>query len=264
MQNHLKRVLIGGLLLLLAACGGAGDSGGVPVSQNNPIEWDRSPTTIVFRADVTGGNLDPFIARSEIPPCTIYGDNHIVWTNELGVNNIQVLEDRLTDQQVRDFVSFLAINQEIYKYNAQADLQIPTDVRPVVESLTLFVNGVNHKTDAFGGWTSDYYENILLNCRGLSRAPVIYVPAGAWVSALEVPYSSDSLRTPWSASASGLNLSELAASGERRWITGQNVPILWNLFRTSPLNIQFFEDDTQYNLALEIPNITRESPPPPA
>lgn len=256
-------VSIGILALGLTACGGGNNSDIPVINDTNPIQWDRSPTTIVFRADITGGSTDPFLARSEVPGCTIYGDNHAIWVNELGVNNTQVLEDRLTDEQIRTFVSDLAITHEFYKYTAKADTQPIGDVVPVIESLSLFVNGVDHKTDAFGGWDYEYFQRIRLNCQTVSGAPVLYVPAGAWVSAREVPYDSQSPGAPWNAANNGLSLKELAASGERKWITDRNVGVFWEVFRSSPANIQFFEDNKQYQVALEVPNVTRDSPPAP-
>ena len=145
--------LIIALALILAACGGNNTNNNQPaVSEGATIDWDRSPSTVVFRADVTGGDEDPMIVRSEVPPCTVYGDNHVVWTNDLGSFNTQVLEDHLTDDKIREFVNYLALQQGIYKYTAKADLQPASANPPVVESLTLFVNQVNHVTDAFAGW----------------------------------------------------------------------------------------------------------------
>ncbi|MEZ4669194.1 MAG: hypothetical protein R3E39_14905 [Anaerolineae bacterium] len=262
----MKRLLIGITILTLglAACGGDNSSTVPVINDANPIQWDRSPATVVFRADVTGGSTDPFLARSEVPACTIYGDNHAVWVNELGVNNVQVLEDRLSDDQIRAFVTELAINKEFYKYTANGDTQPIGDVKPVVETLTLFVNGVNHVTDAFGGWDYDYYQRIRDDCQQVSESPVLYVPAAGWVSAREVPYDSHTPGIPWNAANNGLSLSELAASGERKWITDRNVAVIWDTLRSSPATIQFFEDNKQYQVALEVPNVTRDAPPAPA
>ena len=58
------------------------------------VTWDRTPQTIIFRADILGGESD-FVARNAVPNCTIYGDNRVVWVNELGPFQVQVLEDRL-------------------------------------------------------------------------------------------------------------------------------------------------------------------------
>jgi hypothetical protein len=263
----MKRLLIslGILLVTVTACGGGGNpannvSGD---SQANPIEWDRDPKTIVFRADVSGGNSDPFYALSDVPPCTIYGDNHIVWTNELGVNNVQVLEDRITDDQVRTFVNYVALIKQLYNYTAKADTVPLSDPKPVVETLTLFVNKVNHKTDAFGGWDSDYYLDILTHCRQVSTAPVIYAPAGAWITARSVQYDTDAPRQPWDAKANNLSLKDLATSAQPKWITDRNVGVFWNLLLTSPKNIQFIEDNVEYNLAIQVPSISRESPASP-
>ncbi len=260
-----KRLLISLAILVvtMTACGSNNTNNPPAVNQSNPIEWDRDPKTIVFRADVSGGNGDPFFALSDVPLCTIYGDNHIVWVNELGVNNVQILEDRISDDAMREFVSYVALSKQIYNYTAKADTLPLSDPKPVVETLTLFVNKVDHKTDAFGGWDYDYYQEIVTRCQQISSAPVIYVPSGAWISAREIPYDSQVARQPWDAKANNLSLKELAASGQAKWITDRNTGVFWNMFLTSPKDMQYIEDNVEYNVAIQVPNITRDSPAAP-
>ncbi|HEX2905646.1 MAG TPA: hypothetical protein VHO69_02210 [Phototrophicaceae bacterium] len=249
-------------LFILAACGSnnTGGSGG-----NGLITWDRSPETVVFRADVEGGTPESALwTRNEIPACTVYGDNRVVWTNELGQFNTQVLWDKVTDEQIVNFVTFLTINDQIYSYTAKANLEPPSDTMPVVETLTIFVNGKVHKTDAFGGWDIDYYRKVIDACRQISIAPVLFEPTGAWVSAEAVTYDYNAPLQFWDASASGLDLAALAASGERKWITDRNVPILWNIARTSSPRLQFIQDETQYYyVSIEVPGVNRDAPPAP-
>jgi hypothetical protein len=259
----LKRlVMMVGMIGLLAACNNNSNPS-QPVSDSNVIQWDRNPNTIVFRSDITSGSTDPFLTRSEIPHCTIYGDNRAVWTNELGPFNTQVLEDRLTDDQIRNFVSYLAINKEFYKYQARADRSPAEAVQPAVETLTLFVNGVDYKTDAFGGWNLDYYDEVTRVCREISLAPVLLVPKGGWLSAKLVPYSSQAASVYWDPAANALSVAEIATSSERKWITDRNAEVIWNLLRESPPSVQLVENQQQFQIAFEVPNVTRDSPPAP-
>lgn len=252
------------LLLALAGCGGGTPvSTEVPFVQNNPIDWRRSASTIVYRMEVQGGRLNAFLQRGELPLCTIFGDNRIVWVNELDANVTEVLEDRLSDAQIIDFLNFALVQSQLLNYNAGLDLQIPGDETPTVEVITLEVNNFRHVTDGFGGWPPGLYEELLARCRSLSQAPVQVLPTAAWITAREVPYDSSAPGTPWSAEASGLNLRELAASGERRWLADRNVPILWNVLRNAPANIQFFQDNVPYEVVLEVPGLQRDAPPPP-
>ncbi len=261
-----KRLLMSLAVLLVTAtaCGNSGTpANNASVSQSNPIDWDRNPKTIVFRADVTGGDTDPFLALSEVPACTIYGDNHVVWTNELGVNNVQILEDRVSDDKVREFINYVALTKQLYNYTAKADTLPLSSTKPVYETLSLFVNNVNHKTDAFGGWDYQYYQDIVLNCSQISSAPVLYAPPGAWISARVVQADSEAPRIPWDAAANNLSLKDLAASAQPKWVVDRNVGVFWTMFLTSPKNIQFSEDGIDYNVAIQVPNITRDAPAAP-
>lgn len=251
------------MTFLLAACGSQSPADGVP-SGSSVIQWDRSPQTVVFQADVVGGDTaNTFRARNEIPICTIYGDNRIVWTNELSNFETQVLWDQLTDQQIQDFISYLTIVQRIYTYDAQADLQPPSAVTPVVEKLTVFVNGRVHITDSFAAWDNGYFQGIVTTCKAISRTPVLFEPQGAWVSAQATNYDSNVPSLLWDGNAAGLPLADLASSGERKWITDQNLRILWNIMRTSSPLTHFSDGDVSYEVALEVPGVHRNVPPAP-
>lgn len=259
----MKRLLCLLSMMFLAACGSTPDEG-TPIA-SSPINWDRSPTTVIFRADVEGGtDAEDFLSRNEVPPCTVYGDNRVVWTNEIGPFTTQVLWDQVSDDQIHQFITDLTINKQIYTYAARANLEPASADSPAVETLTIFVNGQQHITDAFGGWNMDYYRSILDRCRQISTAPVLFEPSGAWVSALAQDYDFNAPIVVWDSAASGLNLAELAASGQRKWITDRNVVVLWNTLRSSPPSTQFVEGDAQYVIGLEVPGVTRAAPPAPA
>jgi hypothetical protein len=257
-------ILLCALTLILAACDSGGSGGGNPGENSGPVQWDRSPTTVVFRAEVRGGQYEgTFLSRNEIPPCTIYGDNRVVWTAEVGGGNVQVLFDQVADESIVAFVNYMAINQQFYSYTSGLDTAPPSSVSPVVETLTLFVNDVNKRTDAMGGWGIDYYERAIESCANVSTEPAVFEPDGGWISAEEVAYDSQAPLLVWDANASGLNFSELAASGQPRWITGDLVRVLWNMLRTSVYGVRFDQGDFQYHVALQVPGITRDAPAAP-
>jgi hypothetical protein len=159
---------------------------------------------------------------------------------------------------------YLTVNERYFDYQAKAALEPPSGASPVVETLALTINNDPRVTDAFSGWDADYYQRLVQSCKNISRAPVLFEPNGGWVSAQVVEYDPNAPGVPWDGKASGLVLADLSASGQARWIADRNVPILWNLIRTSPPSIQFYEDGVQYAIALEVPNVTRSAQPPPS
>lgn len=225
------------------------------------IQWDRSPSTIVFRAEFTGGGLeDEFYTRNDIPYCTIYGDNRIVWTTTNMRIDDGVVFDVVSDEKIRLFVDRLINFYLIYDYKTGADLLIPSEVEPVVERLTLFVNGNLHQTDSFGGWDYTYFRQILEECRNISTTPVTFAPESAWVSAQKVDYDPTRPGILWDGSAAELKLSELT---ERKWLTGRNVAVLWDRIRSGGPDMQFDDNGETFMVAVEVPNITRLAPPAP-
>ncbi|RMF77253.1 MAG: hypothetical protein D6737_18220 [Chloroflexi bacterium] len=256
------------LMLVLSACSVLGgddkNSDNIIIQQStNLIQWNRDPYAIIFRADLTGGDTESFLGRNEIPACTIYGDNRVVWVNDLPGFGSEVLEDRLSDERIISFIEHLTFAENIYSYEAAADLELPGDVQPVVETLRVFVNNNDHVADAFSGWPSDYYERIVEACQTLSESPVLFEPTGAWVSAQEIAYDTNLASVEWDAEAANLSFAEIFDSGQPRWIDDNNVRILWRILRESPPNIQFIEGDRTFQLAFEIPAVTRLAPPPP-
>jgi hypothetical protein len=258
--------------LLLAACGvfGGGDddtadNGDDAANMGRPsidVSWDTDPYAVVFRAEVTGGeDADALYRLNDVPYCTIYGDGKIVWTTETGAG-FQVVFDYLIENQIAVFVDYLITQRQIYSYTAEANMEFAATA-PVVEVLTLNVNDVQHVTDTFGGWDYQYFEEILDNCRRLGQAPILFEPTEAWISAEVVTADSMVPFRNWSADGSGIDLSALATSGERQWITGDLARAIWRwLYRSVP-NLQFGQDGNAYNIALEVPGVTVSSPPPP-
>jgi hypothetical protein len=258
----MRRLLLLALLLILTACDSAGGATSTP-ADNDPIQWDRSPTAVIFRAEVRGGQYeDPFLSRNDIPPCTLYGDNRVVWMVDAGGGTTQVLFDQVTDTRVRDFVTYLVLEQ-YYSYGSGFEGQTPSPAMPVVETLTLFVNGLEKRTDILGGWGIDYYQRILTSCASISNAPVLFEPEGGWISAQYAPYDSSAPLIIWEPETTGISFSELASTGEVRWITGSLMLQVWNILRESVFDMRFDEGDNQYYVALQVPGITRNAPPSP-
>jgi hypothetical protein len=254
------------LLMLLAGCR-TGTAEFIPPTDdfgaNSVITWDRSPDTVIFRAEIVGGGREnEFAARNDIAPCTVYGDNRVVWTNELGAFNEQVLFDQVTDDAIKLFVEYLTVVDQLFNYPARADLQLPSETVPVYEQIEVNVSGSAFKTDSFAGWPPSFYETVVERCRTISQTPVLFEPAAGWLSVQEITYDLEVPSYPWEPQAAGISLAELAGSGERRWITDPLPHILWTLIRTSPSNVQLIEDDRAFNIALEVPRVTRYAPPP--
>ena len=255
------------LLFILAACEGGGDASGESFDANSIITWDRSPQTVVFRTEVVGGdNADAFLTRNQIPLCTIYGDNRVVWLNDLGDFKTQVLWDKVTDQQIQDFISYITVAQQVFNYDAGADLQPPSAVQPVREVITVSVNGRTHQTDSMSSteWPLDYFEGIVGFCKLVSQAPVLFEPTGAWVSVQSIPYDSVRPLQIWDSSVSTLKLHELATRTEPTWVADNNIPVLWNILRTASPQVMFSDTEgSAFEVVLEVPGIHPNAKPAP-
>jgi hypothetical protein len=278
---------------LLAACDTAPTtSTPLPNTTSDLIRWTRTSEAIVFRADIHTLQGEPtFGERGGIAECTIYGDNRVVWLNDGGGGQIQVLYDQLTDAAIIDFVVYLN-SQRLPSYapttptpapidpDATADTSdtpTPTPTSeptatpdpnltptpgPVVASLELNISQARWFSTEFDGWPSDYYARITDICKKLSQAPTLFEPTGAWFSAQVADPNGIAPRQNWNAD-SGISLQRLAESGQRQWVTGLNAVELWRYFRSNSSDTRFVENGIEYRVALEVPGVMRFSPPAP-
>lgn len=260
----------GFILLTLAACQpNAPAATATPIGEvTRPelvglIDWVRTPSTVVFRAEVVGGEQEQrFSNRNDIPACTVYGDNRVVWTTTAQRTDDGVAYDIVADEVIRTFVEELALTDQFFRYEAGLDALPTAEVPPVVERITLFINDQLHTADSFGNWPIGFFQQVMGKCRALSVAPIEFVPEAGWADAQPIDYSPNAPSTVWDADATGLNLAELAA-GEPRWITGAAARAVWAELRRGGMDFRFDQDGQHYHVVLEVPNVTRLSPPAP-
>jgi hypothetical protein len=260
--------------LLLAACdSGAGpqqapdDANVAPTTINNTAEdslirWPDDPFHIIFRAEIAGGQ-DAIYRLSEVPLCTIYGDQRIVWTTETSGGTTRVLFDVLDRTTIENFVNQLAIVERFYTYEADYDSQLIGEREPVYERMALHVNGQRHEADAFGNWPINYFVRLVDICQKLSNAPTQFEPSGAWLSTQEVSYKGSVPSINWEPGTEGVRLSELADSAGKRWVEGNIVRALWDRLYETAIDLQLVEVDDTYQIALEVPGVTVSAPPAP-
>ena len=251
------------LLLALAACGAPANPNLPPTVDPAIIVWDHSPNAILFRADVLGGE-DDFGALDDIPQCTIFGDNRVVWINELGGFHFEVLYDAVTDTELREFVRYLTVDEGIYTFDWSIDALFGVaTAAPVFQTVDLTINGVAHRTDSFSGWDAQLFIRVLTLCKRLGDAPILYQPAGGWVTVRSAPFNPQAPISLWDSGRMGFNLASVNGTAPR-WVTGEAVLSLWTARRTLPTSLLYTEDySTYYALALQLPGITRDAPAAP-
>jgi hypothetical protein len=259
-----KQVLIGLFLLLLAACQTTPSNPPPIGTVTRPdlvtlINWDRSPVAVIFRAEVATSDTISFERRSDIADCTIYGDNRVVFTTPTGVGS-GLSWQLVSDEAIRLMVEEFMLEYQIYNQSSGIDT-IPEEQRPeYTETVILVVNGQAHRADALGGWPEGYFPQLTERCRAVADSPAELLPVEAYVSAQVVPYNDSRPTISWDP-ASGIDLSTLTE--ERIWHSGPAMQMLWTAQRESGADVQFRQEDTIYRVAVEVPGVTRYSPPPP-
>lgn len=257
------------LALVLVACGG--DEGDTSTSQSgdsplNVIQWTKDPLSVVFRADIVGGNPDPIEVALRVPECTIYGDGRVVWIVQGNEGNFNVLFDFLSDETIQEFVSWLAIDQKIYSFEEGYKNELPQRAIPIYRQLYINVSGLVHITDDFAQWEdSQYYENILARCQSLSRTPRRFQPEGAWVLSefvTDVRFVSYPI-VYWDAEAAGFSFSIMAVDNSPQWVEGNTIRVVWQYLIETPGTVLFEDALGRYRVAIQVPGVTLNAPPAP-
>ncbi len=250
----------------LAACQPAGNPAPLATWQaggtvGERLDWNRSPDAVIFRlSSVSGG--DPASSRNAIPFCTLFGDGHIVWVNP-GISPEEVLEDRLDETVMRAFLEEV-VTAGFYQWEPQlVGTPAPTDSGALREYILLELFGEPHVVTADSNWPPDAFASLLARCRGLSTTPVLYVPTGAWLSAMPVPEEAHMPAISWSGYAvrfPGVRLADIPPE-KPRWVTGDLAAAVWGLARHGRLHIN--EDDAVYRLLVEVPGLHPAAPAAP-
>jgi hypothetical protein len=257
------------LIVLLAACGGGDEdtpevnvqtTGGDNLDDNlaEVIQWDTDPETIVFRAElsVPDSDQDRFM-RSQIPLCTIYGDGRVVWPTVAEDPSNNVLFGPVDDVRIRRFIDNITVLYRIFTFTEEAPFQDFGEI-PEAYRLIVSVNGQTHVADDYGGLDEQIFEDILERCQMLSPRPQIFLPDGLWVRAEAQEYDNNAPSVVWDSEVTGIDLREIATSGEAQWASGRIARILWNYRqRSASPDLQYSQDGGIYTVTLEIPRVTR-------
>jgi hypothetical protein len=251
-------------VLLLAACSSTTAPEQTPVAQpqGEVIGWDRNPNTIVMRLDRIILNESPRERLNRLPTCTLYGDGRLIWVSFVPPGGEEVSETYLDEVTMRSFLEFIIRDLNFYDLPDLAAQEFPPSEDAAQESLTLNVSRGLRTIRSYRGWANDAYIAILERCRTINPQRALFVPAGAWITVYEEPRNPALPEVGWPLAAP-FRLAEVAASGEARWIGGVALAQLWNYERQTQGRIQWIENNVAYRVAIQVPNISRDSPPAP-
>ncbi len=262
-------IVLGALLVsVISACNNAPSTtqatqpvggGAVP-----GLVWNKDPKAIIVRLDRTlSGEAQP-AALNRLPLCTVYGDGHVVWLNSVPPASEEVLEARIDDGTMKSFLDdFLIRGQKFYSLPDYAAAQLPPDSSVSIESITVSLSNEVRTIRTYGTWPNGEFGTILDKCSHLTTQPVTYLPLGAWLSVQPTSGATNDPRIVWQTNAP-IKLADVAASGQPIWISGPVLNLLWTTQRRTLGALQWMDNNKSYRVILQVPGISRESPPAPA
>lgn len=257
MRRTILRVML--LTVVLSACGAAPTP--APNVPENILTWDKDPNAIIFRIDREWSTDSREDALNRVPLCTIYGNGHIVWVNVVPPNGEEILEAFIDDVTFRGFLDFLIRDLKYYSIPDYAARQQPSPSTPTLETISLILAGTPQTIRSYSAWENDAYAQMLARCTTLSSTPAQFAPTGGWLSVLAVENNgAPSLLWPVRAAVE----LDKATGAQPVWISGEIVQKIWATQRETRGNVLWVERDRFYRIVLQVPGISRDSPPAPA
>ncbi|MBN2469104.1 MAG: hypothetical protein JXN59_00160, partial [Anaerolineae bacterium] len=257
----MSRYLLLVLLLLLAACAPTVTPAPPTVEGAPGVEWDTRAEAIVFQLGTGGASRDRASDLNSVPYCTIYGDGHVIWLNP-GITPEEFLETRLDEATLRAFLEEL-VYAGFYTWEPQ---QVGTPPGrgegPPRERITLTLFGETRWLESPAGWPPGTFARLQERCRQFTDSPVLYMPTGAWISALPTTESA-SREYAWEGFAEvfgGVRLADIPLESPR-WVTGEAAASAWRLVRRG--RVLLTEDGQTYRWVVQVPGLQPESPPAP-
>jgi hypothetical protein len=188
-----------------------------------------------------------------------------VWVNELDAFNTEILFDFVQPAAIEAFIRSMVIDEGFYDLDARATEPPEGESAPVIQVITMDVGQLAHRADSLGSWPLGYFDMALQRCRSISQTPIRFDATEAWVTVREVMDMPDAPSITWDPAAyEGVSLRSLAESGQARWISGPAIAELWRILRTLPYTVVLREGDRTFQVALQVPGITRDAPQRPA
>jgi hypothetical protein len=247
------------LIIFLAACDRNDDNQDDAEEGLGPLDWDRNAQNIILRVDESFTQSPPAVLANEIPACTVWGDGRAIWVNRLP-DSKEIREGRLDDDAMRELIQFVVFSGF---YDWESDFLIPEMSNPMVQSITLNLYAENRTVTRYSSWPVDGYQRILETCQQAVTTPALFEPAGAWVSAYDSALSEGTGSWRWLPDSAGFRLSEVTNGQAPRWVTGEILRLIWANTVLPRLVPRVVDGDAAYELAVRVPNITRDAPPPP-
>lgn len=257
-----RLVILSVLILVLTACGEDAQSN--DTGQQRLFDWDRSADFVLFRLDEVVEDDDELVINNTIPPCTIYGNGRLIFTNE--GDDFEVLEARLNDDQIRAYIEnaiglgFYGWEDDLLEDSGNETTGVP------LRSISLNLYAEPRTIERYSGFPVDGFEQLLNDCRNLSEQRALVAPLnGGWlrVAPAEDVTPDDLFVQGWPRTAP-FSLIEISNSGSSFWVADQEwATALWE-FAIRPQRIAFFEEGRGFYISLQIPGVSRNSPPAPA
>ena len=223
------------------------------------VEWDPQAETVIVEADTGGGML---YEPNALPDAVLLGDGTLRWVEHTNHGARQVYTAALTSDEMTallsDFVNAGFFGWEPY-YSPGIVYDAPSSCLHVslVSETHVVCETLSGAPRAFGRLYQD-----LASGAGHAAEAVAFEPERGFLRVTDLGPAlpgGSTLTADWPASALGVGLAELTASGGG-WLEGEALAVAWNTINLAPL-YPILRDGHYYQAQLLVPGVTSIQPP---
>lgn len=222
-----------------------------------PLEWDTAADALIIEAYHAGGLAPQNYILNEIPLARVYGDGRIVWVESEGLRR-RIYQGTLTEAELRSLLTQFS-DAGFFGWEP---LYGPVNEVRDAGSLVLAVNlksGRTQVVEYLEGAPPKFHALLDAVSSGAGVVGVEYTPTTAYLIALPAVGSPQPPSYIWPDAEVGFTLAE-AVGG--RYVEGQALALAWDIVNTDYL-ARVESDGRTYQLAVQVPGISRVAPPPP-
>lgn len=222
------------------------------------VQWDPDPETQVVSATFCCGLASELLKNNYLPQAQIYGDGRIIWTLEASDGKRNVMQGRLTSEQMAGLLQS-AVNAGFFGWDElYTDPLSPSDLPSQCLSIQL-VDQSRRVCEYYQGAPPAFHDLYDRLAQGAGASGTPYTPENGYLTAYPIDKPDGPAQT-WDADGLGLSLAQ-AVSGA--WVEGPALEKAWELVNDSPWGGITQEGEAFYQITLQIPVVSMYQPPMP-
>lgn len=269
-MNAKWTIMMSLLLILVSACAGEPPAGYGPDRRTTPtpqegaqndLTWVPSAEEIVISATSCCGFVPAIYIQNALPDAMLWGDGRIVWVTLDDTGQRQVFEGRLATGEMVALLQKI-IDAGFFTWQDRYSNDLVADAADTCLSVNL-EDRAKQVCEYFEGAPQAFHALIAELSQGAGAQGAPFIPQQAFVTSYPIGTIADPVEQVdlvWPDDGSADSLKSLESGV---WAEGNTLELAWQVVNVRPWGMIVQEGDTYYQLSVQVPGLSQQSPPAP-